>query len=70
MLNRVAPTIIKELPDLPFITKHDSILPVRIEPSDSVGQVAKIMKGIIAEVTGLTPSVSIKDQDTNSQIRA
>lgn len=70
MLERVAPAILKELPGLPFITKHDSILPVRIEPSDSVGHVARIMKGVIAEVTGLTPSVSIKDQDINSQVRA
>jgi hypothetical protein len=70
MLNRVAPTIIKELPDLPFITKHDSILPVHIESSDSIGQVARIMKGVITEVTGLTPSVSIKDQIINSQSRA
>lgn len=70
MLDRVAPAILNELPGMPFITKHDSILPVRAESSDSVGRVARIMKGVIAEVTGLIPSVSIKDQDINSQIHA
>jgi hypothetical protein len=60
VLERIAPRIIKEYPKLPFVTKHDSLLPSGIMTVDSTEEVKRIMLDVITEVTGLTPKVEIK----------
>lgn len=60
VLNRVAPRIINDFPKLPFVTKHDSLLPSGILAIDNIEGVKRIMIDVIREVTGLTPQVIIK----------
>ncbi len=60
ILDNVAQKILFELSGIPFITKHDSLLPAGILSSDKPDQVKKIMLSTIKEVTGLMPQVRIK----------
>ncbi len=66
MLEKVAPAILNELPGLPFITKHDSILP----SADGLYAVGEIMIRVITEVTGMKPSISIKCPISEEKVRA
>jgi len=66
ILNRVAPQISASFPELPFITKHDSLLPVQksggfIVPGHTVEAVKGIVENVIRQTTGLTPLVRVKD---------
>jgi hypothetical protein len=61
ILQRVAKKILSELPGLPFLTRHDSLLPSGIMITDNVEKVKNIMLSVIKEVTGLTPQVRIKN---------
>lgn len=58
MLQRVVKEIESKHPELDMLTKHDSILPVRLLMPDSpvaLDSVRKIMVDTITEVTGLVP---------------
>lgn len=66
ILKRVAPRITATFPDLPFITKHDSILPVHrsggfIVPGHTVEAVKGIIENTIQETAGLKPLVRVKN---------
>ena len=65
MLNHVVPAIRKALPDVKFITKHDSLLPASLLVSGDADQVANIMTETIEEVTGLRPKLKIKLAQTD-----
>lgn len=60
ILERVAQKILSDLPELPFITRHDSLLPSGIMVYQNVDKVKKIMLQTIEEVTGLVPETRIK----------
>jgi hypothetical protein len=60
ILDNVAQRILTELSGIPFITKHDSLLPAGILASDQPEKVKEIMLSTIKEITGLTPQVRIK----------
>lgn len=66
ILNRVAPQISDRFPELPFITKHDSLLPVQksggfIVPGKNIESVKEIIVSAINQTTGLTPLVRVKN---------
>jgi len=65
MLRRVAPAIKSNFPELPFLTKHDSLLPAHnrtgvILPGSCVDKVKAIIEDEIEHTTGLRPVVRIK----------
>lgn len=61
ILNHCVPAIRKQLPDVMFTTKHDSILPaILLVAGDKAGEVARVMTETIEEVTGLKPKIKIK----------
>jgi len=65
MLKKVAPAITAKFPELPFITKHDSLLPAHkltgiILPGDKVEEVKLLIQEMIEKTTGLRPIVRIK----------
>lgn len=66
ILKRVAPRITATFPDLPFITKHDSLLPVHrsggfIVPGHTVEAVKGIIENTIQQTAGLKPLVRVKN---------
>jgi len=61
MIKRVATNITIELPRLPILTKHDSILPFRIMVyGKEINEARLIMVHTIQEVTGLKPQGRMK----------
>jgi hypothetical protein len=62
ILNRVAYNITEHLPGLPFITRHDSILPARDLTRYNEDLVTDVMKATIMEETGLTPVIRVKNR--------
>lgn len=60
ILERVSKKILAELPGVPFITRHDSLLPSVIMIAEQEARVGDIMEETIKEVTGLTPKIRIK----------
>lgn len=65
MLKKVAPAIAAKFPDLPFITKHDSLLPAHnltgiILPRSKVEEVKTLIQDEIEKTTGLRPIIRIK----------
>jgi hypothetical protein len=62
MLEKVAVTIAKELPDLPFLTRHDSILPIKlfVAGSGNTEKIRIILVNTIKEVTGMIPQGRMK----------
>ena len=68
IIKRTVQNVISELPGLPFLTKHDSLLPSQNYLPDEVNKVKLIMLSTIREVTGLTPQLKIKS-DSNLKIR-
>jgi hypothetical protein len=69
ILKRVAPRILSELPELPFITRHDSCLPSKILVCENCVDIAReIMIKTIQEITGLTPIVRIKTEQKYEKI--
>jgi hypothetical protein len=65
MLNHVAPAIMKKLPKVKFITKHDSLLPASLLVAGQATEVANIMTETIEEITGLRPKLKIKEAKTD-----
>jgi len=65
ILERVSKMILSELPGLPFITRHDSLLPSGIMVCNDADKVKEIMLKTIQEVTGLIPTVRIKTNTEN-----
>jgi len=67
ILDRVAQKILADLPGLPFLTRHDSILPsgIFVTP-DTAEKVKSILLETIKEVTGLMPMARIKN---NTEIK-
>jgi hypothetical protein len=63
ILQRVAPRIVQDLQDLPFLTRHDSLLPSVILVNKDADEVKKIMSKVIKEVTGLSPIIRIKNHE-------
>ena len=53
ILQRVAPRIVEELAGVPFLTRHDSLLPISVFVSQDVDRVKKIIGEVIQEVKGL-----------------
>lgn len=66
ILERVSKNILSELPGLPFITRHDSLLPSGILAYSEADKVKEIMLKTISEITGLTPTVRIKTNTEKS----
>jgi DNA-binding PadR family transcriptional regulator len=62
MLNRVAREIGRQLPNMPMLTKHDSILPFKlvVYGHGEIDQARQIMVEIITEVTGCRPQGRMK----------
>jgi hypothetical protein len=61
ILERVCPNIAKQMPELPILTKHDSILPFNIVVfGNNVQKAKEIMVNTVEEVTGLTPQGRMK----------
>jgi hypothetical protein len=63
ILQRVTPEIIKRYPGLPFLTKHDSLLPSGLMVTNQVDEICKLMIDTITEVTGLTPTIKVKGKN-------
>ena len=61
ILQRVAQNILTELPGVPFITRHDSLLPSGIMVYKEADKVKEIMLATVKEVTGLMPQVRVKN---------
>jgi hypothetical protein len=57
MLKEVAKSISKELPEQPFLTKHDSILPIKlyVVGSNNTDKINKIFIKTVNEITGNIP---------------
>ena len=65
ILDRVVKAITTELPKLPILTKHDSILPFKIMVyGTELDKAREIMVRIITEATGLTPQGRMKRLQT------
>ena len=67
MLKKVAPAIASKYPDLPFITKHDSLLPAEhlhglLIQESRVEEVKDLIQDVIENTTGLRPIIRIKGQ--------
>jgi hypothetical protein len=61
MLNKVAKTIIKEHPNIPIITRHDSILPsVIMAREDDIYYVKGILVDEVEKITGFIPQIKVK----------
>lgn len=61
ILDHVADRISKELPNVPFLTIHDSILPFRLSIITSYNEkVKEIMVETIEKITGIKPPGRIK----------
>ncbi len=72
MLKKVAPAIAVKFPDLPLLTKHDSLLPAPqmtglILPRDRVEDVKNLIEDEIEKTTGLRPLVRVKGQKIEAQ---
>ncbi len=63
ILQRVAPRIVQDLQDLPFLTRHDSLLPSVILVNKDADKVKQIMSEVLKEVTGLSPIIRIKNHE-------
>jgi len=66
ILNKVAPAISEQYPEIPFITKHDSLLPVYksggfIIPGNNEEGIKELIIKEIKKVTGLAPFVRVKN---------
>lgn len=60
MLDCVAQKILTELPELKFITKHDSIMPAGLMVAGKSGEVEKLLLEVVEEVVGLRPQLKLK----------
>ena len=60
ILERVVKKIIDEYPELPFLTKHDSILPVKYPMVDVTGNIEKLICDEIIKTTGRYPCLKMK----------
>lgn len=61
VLEKVSPKVVDVLPGLPFLTRHDSLLPSGILVIDDAEKVKKIMLEVIKEVMGLVPVIRVKN---------
>ncbi|NBR10421.1 MAG: hypothetical protein EBT98_12375, partial [Opitutaceae bacterium] len=55
MIGKVVPRLTTELPNIPFLTVHDSLL----VPHQYASRCEEILKQVIADTTGLTPNLRI-----------
>jgi hypothetical protein len=60
VLNHVVPAILENLPEVKFITKHDSILPASLFVAGDTEKVSELLKNTVYNVTGLRPIIKIK----------
>lgn len=60
ILDRVACEINRQIPNLHILTKHDSILPVRLYVSGECERAREIMVDTIHRVTGIVPQGRMK----------
>lgn len=60
MLDRIAPEIIRQYPDVEFLTKHDSLLPAGLWVNGRIENIVDLMRSEIGRLTGLKPEVAIK----------
>jgi len=63
MLDHVVPKIIDEFPELPFITKHDSLLPAGLMITEEADKIKLLMKEEIRKIVGFAPEIKIKPGD-------
>jgi hypothetical protein len=61
MLDCVAPRIIKEFPEVPFLTKHDCVLPVGIMITDRVEEIKALISDEIKKLIGISPKFKDKN---------
>ena len=66
ILDIAAQRVLSELPDVKFITKHDSILPAGLMVTDNVAEVSRILIEVVTEVVGAKPLLSIKTARASS----
>lgn len=66
ILDVAAQQVLCELPEVKFITKHDSILPAGLMVTDSVAEVSRILIEVVTEVVGAKPLLSIKSACSSS----
>jgi hypothetical protein len=70
MIEMVAKAITEQLPDIPFLTKHDSIMPFKtsIMAGNNLEDIRKIMVDTIYKVTGVMPQGRIRRYVRDDQI--
>lgn len=61
ILDHVVPAISEAFPGLPFITKHDSILPAGLWVPEKADEVAELVGSKIFDVVGLRPVCRVKE---------
>jgi len=61
ILDLAAQQVIFELPDVKFITKHDSLLPAGLMVTDNVAEVSRILTEVVTEVIGVKPLLKVKN---------
>ena len=66
MLDCIAQRILSELPEVKFITKHDSVLPAGIMVTGGISEVERILLEVIEQVTGIRPQLKLKGATSNS----
>ena len=66
ILDVAAQQVLCELPEVKFITKHDSILPAGLMVTDNVAEVSRILIEVVTEVVGAKPLLSIKSACSSS----
>jgi hypothetical protein len=52
--------VISVYPELPFLTKHDSLLPVEIKLNGNKVDFEKLVAGTIEQVLGIKPTLKLK----------
>ena len=60
ILDLTASQVVFELPDVKFITKHDSLLPAGLMVTDNVAEVSRILTEVVTEVIGIKPLLKVK----------
>jgi len=63
MLDCVAQKILTELPEVKFITKHDSLLPSSFMIAGKTAEVEKLLPDIIEKIIGIRPTLKVKQPD-------
>lgn len=64
ILDLAAQRVIGELPEVKFITKHDSLLPAGLMVTNNVAEVSRILTEVVNEVIGIKPLLKVKNAST------